>query len=93
MYIHMGKLCRGKRDQRPLNNRRASVFRASLYHNTLHGAYENGEKVDWDEVQRVQTEHVRQKLRYQGMCDVSPFSAAYQPKYQDGVYVSDSGED
>lgn len=96
MYVNMHMLCHKKRDQKFVRGREAGSFRASLYHTTLRGVYDNGEAVDWNEVQRIQTERVHQNLK---RCEVSgslafcPLSASYRPKYQDGVYVTDSEED
>lgn len=96
MYVNMHMLCRKKRDRKFSKGRDAGAFRASLYRTTLHSVYDNGETVNWDEVQRIQTRHVHQKL--QG-CEVSgpfsfgPLSASYRSKYRDGEYFSDSGQD
>lgn len=96
MYINMTLLCTTKRDRQSLNCRDVGAMRASLYRSTLQGVYENGEVVDWDEVQRVQTRIVNQNLRrweVSGPSTFGPLSATYQPKYQDGVYNSDGDED
>lgn len=85
-----------KRDQQALNGRDIGAIRASLYRNTLQGVYENGEVVDWDEVQRVQTRRVHlnlQNCEVSGASTFGPLSATYEPKYQDGVYNTDSDED
>lgn len=87
MYVNMGLLCTKKRDQPSLSGRDLGTARASLYRSTLQGVFENGETVDWDQVQRVQTRNVHQ---YRQRCQVvGPLSATYKPKYQDGEYVSD----
>lgn len=89
----MHKLSRKKRDQKFSKGRDAGAFRASLYRHTVKGVYDNGETVDWNAVQCIQTRHVHQALQ---SCEVTgpfafgPFSASYQSKYQDGEYFSDS---
>lgn len=92
MYVHMGLLCTKKRDQPSLTRHDLGAARASLYRSTLQGVFENGETVDWDQVQRVQTRHVHQNLQtgqVAGHLAFGPLSATYQPKYQDGEYISD----
>lgn len=92
----MSLLCTKKREQRSLRGRDVGAIRASLYRNTLKGIYDNGEVVDWDEVQRVQTRRVRQNLesrQVSGPSSFGPMSATYEPKYQDGIYNSESDEE
>ncbi|CDH57678.1 predicted protein [Lichtheimia corymbifera JMRC:FSU:9682] len=95
MYVEMSFLCTKKHDLPSWSGPGIGTARASLYRSALQGVFENGETVDWDQVQRVQTQHVHEKL--QG-CQVAcpfpsgPLSASYQPKYQDGEYVSDSDD-
>ncbi|CDS06451.1 hypothetical protein LRAMOSA08979 [Lichtheimia ramosa] len=92
MYINMEQRYGNRLDH--VEGGRMGALRASIYHSTLKGVYENGEKVDWEQVQGIQTKRVRYHLNTgSNAFTVVPLSSNYQPKYQDGVYVPDSDED
>ncbi|KAI7875491.1 hypothetical protein K492DRAFT_173331 [Lichtheimia hyalospora FSU 10163] len=96
MYHYMSRFCVKKRNNASTLLDRRGTIRSSTYYTTLKGVFENGETVDWEEVQRVQTNHVRQQLTpggYVGAYGLPAMSSCYQPKYQDGEYVSGSDED
>ncbi|KAI7874294.1 hypothetical protein K492DRAFT_200088 [Lichtheimia hyalospora FSU 10163] len=74
---------------------RRGTIRSSMYYTTLKVS-SRMEAADWDKVQHVQTDLVRQQLApegYMGAYCLPTMSSCYQPKYQDGEYVSDSDED
>ncbi|CDS06438.1 hypothetical protein LRAMOSA08966 [Lichtheimia ramosa] len=92
MYVNMEQVYGSRLDQ--VGGGRMGALRASIYHSTLHGVYDNGEKVDWEQVQDIQTKRVRHHMNTGSSAfTLVPLSSSYQPKYRDGVYVSDSDED
>ena len=96
MYHYMSRLCVKKRNTASTQLDRRGTIRSSMYYTTLKGVFDNGERVDWDKVQHVQTDHVRQQLAPGGCMHtygLPAMSSCYQPKYQDGEYVSGSDED
>ncbi|CDH49044.1 predicted protein [Lichtheimia corymbifera JMRC:FSU:9682] len=93
-YLLKIRSSRKNQQQKDLDDgRKNTAFRSSFYRSTLKGVY-GEEAVDWHEVQRTQTEHLRQSLESPQASipgDYGSWSGTNsQAKYEDGIYVSDS---